>query len=157
MQKINPCLWFDGNVQQAVDFYLSIFKDGKILQTTYYGENAPMPAGTLLTIHFSINGQEFLALNGGPHYSFTPAISFVIYCENQEQVDYYWERLLQGGMAQQCGWLTDQFGVSWQVVPTAFLQMLDSGDPAAVQRAMQAMMQMIKLDLLTLEKAFYNR
>ncbi len=157
MQKITPCLWFNTNVQDVADFYLSIFEQGKIIQQVNYGKNAPMPEGTLMTIHLSVNGHEFLLLNGGPHFTITPAISFIVDCDTQEQVDYYWAKLLDGGVAQQCGWLTDRFGVSWQIVPGAFLKMLASDDHEAVQRTTAAMMQMIKLDLPALERAFQNK
>lgn len=154
-QKISTCLWFDTNAEQAANFYLSVFPEGRILNTSRYGENAPLPAGTVLTIEFVINGQEFLALNGGPVYRLTPAVSFVINCATQEEVDYYWDKLTaEGGEEVQCGWLTDKFGVSWQVVPTPFLQMMTSSDQAAVQRMTQAMFQMKKLDLPTLKRAF---
>lgn len=154
-QKISTCLWFDTNAEEAVSFYLSVFPDGRILNTSRYGENAPLPAGTVLTIEFVINGQEFLALNGGPVYKFTPAVSFVVNCATQEEVDYYWSTLTaDGGEEVQCGWLTDKFGVSWQVVPTPFLQMMASPDQAAVQRMTQAMFQMKKLDLPALKRAF---
>jgi predicted 3-demethylubiquinone-9 3-methyltransferase (glyoxalase superfamily) len=154
-QKISTCLWFNDNAEAAADFYLSVFPDGKKLRTAYYGENSPMPAGTLLTVEFIINGQEFIALNGGPVYSLSPAISFVINCATQEEVDYYWAKLtVDGGAEVQCGWLTDKFGVSWQVVPTPFLDMMASSDQAAVQRMTQAMFQMKKLDLPALQKAF---
>ncbi|HET8704776.1 MAG TPA: VOC family protein, partial [Pseudomonadales bacterium] len=125
--------------------------------TLHYGENAPLPAGTVLTINFIINGQEFVALNGGPHFTFSPAVSFVIHCDNQQQIDYYWDKLVAGGAPQQCGWLTDRFGVTWQIVPTPFLDMLSSGNKAGAQRATDAMMQMIKLDLPTLQRAFNNQ
>jgi predicted 3-demethylubiquinone-9 3-methyltransferase (glyoxalase superfamily) len=155
IQKISTCLWFDTNAEEAVNFYLSVFPDGRILNTARYGENAPLPAGTVLTIEFIINGQEFLALNGGPVYKFTPAVSFVVNCATQEEVDYYWSQLTaDGGEEVQCGWLTDKFGVSWQVVPTPFLQMMTSPDQAAVQRMTQAMFQMKKLDLPALKRAF---
>jgi len=152
--KISTCLWFDTNAEEAANFYLSVFPDGKILSIARYGENAPMPAGTVLTIEFIINGQEFLALNGGPVYQFTPAVSFVVNCATQDEVDYYWAALTAGGAEVQCGWLTDKFGVSWQVVPTPFLKLMTSSDQAAVQRMTQAMFAMKKLDLPALQRAF---
>lgn len=156
-QKISTCLWFDTNAEEAVNFYLSVFPDGKILRTARYGENAPMPPGTVLTVEFIINGQEFLALNGGPVYQFTPAVSFVVNCATPEEVDYYWTALTAGGAEIQCGWLVDRFGVSWQVVPTPFLNMMASSDQAAVQRMTQAMFQMKKLDLPALQRAFEGK
>jgi len=154
-QKITPFLWFDTNAEEAVNFYLSVFSDGKIINTVRYGEGAPLPAGTVLTIQFTVNGQEFVALNGGPVYQFSPAVSFVINCATQDEVDYYWAQLTASGGAEvQCGWLTDKFGLSWQVVPTAMFDLLGSSDQAAAQRATAAMMQMKKLDLPVLQKAF---
>jgi len=153
--KITPFLWFDTNAEEAVNFYLSVFTDGNISNTVRYSEGGPMPAGTVLTMQFTVNGQEFVALNGGPQYKFTPAVSFVINCATQEEVNHYWTKLSgDGGLEQPCGWLNDRFGVSWQVVPTALFDLLGSSDKAASQRAMMAMMQMKKLDLPGLQRAF---
>ena len=117
MQKITPFLWFDNNAEEAANFYCTVFKDSKIKKILHYGYGGPMPKGTVLTVNFVINGLEFTALNGGPHYKITPAISFVISCKNQDEIDYYWDKLSDAGEFQQCGWLVDKFGVSWQVVP----------------------------------------
>src|ERR1700704_1786013 len=116
-QKITQFLWFDNNAEEAVNFYISIFKDSRIAQTTRYGDDGPGPKGQVMTMAFELNGQEFVALNGGPQFKFTEAISFAVKCEDQEEIDYYWKQLLEGGQAQQCGWLKDKFGLSWQIVP----------------------------------------
>jgi predicted 3-demethylubiquinone-9 3-methyltransferase (glyoxalase superfamily) len=158
VQKITPFLWFNTNAEEAVNFYVSAFSDGKIHNTIRYTEGAPMPAGTVLTMEFTINGQDFVALNGGPHYQFTPAVSFVINCATQEEVDYYWSTLTaDGGTEVQCGWLVDRFGISWQVVPTAMFEFLGSSDRVAAQRATTAMYQMKKLDLPALRRAFEGK
>ena len=142
-------MWFDDNAADAVNFYLSVFKDSKI-----HGELSQDPAHPPITISFEIEGQPFTALNAGPHYAFTPAISFVIHCEDQAEVDHYWDNLLEGGKAMQCGWLTDKFGVTWQVIPNVMMDLLMDPDPAKSGRVMQAMMQMIKLDIPTLQAAY---
>lgn len=153
-QKITPFLWFDKEAAEAAAFYASIFKDSSINGTTYYGDSAPLPKGTVLTVDFTLNGQHFTALNGGPHFKFNEAVSFVVHCENQEEVDYYWDSLLKdGGRESQCGWLKDKFGLSWQIVPERMLELLAGPDKDKANRAMQAMMKMVKLDLPTLEKA----
>ncbi len=158
MQKITPCLWFDGKAEEAMNFYMSIFKNGKTVNVMRYGEAGPGPKGSVLAVTFELEGQEFIALNGGPHYQFTPAISMFVKCGTQAEVDDYWEKLLAGGgKTQQCGWLTDKYGVSWQIVPTVLGDMLQSKDAAKSQRAMQAMMQMVKLDIAALKKAFEGR
>ncbi|MFZ6874330.1 VOC family protein [Undibacterium sp. Di27W] len=155
MQKITPFLWFDHQAEEAVAFYLDIFKDGKILHLARYGEGAPLPKGTVLTIKFTVAGQEFVALNGGPHYTFTPAISFVVNCDTQEEVDYYWDKLLAGGgQESQCAWLTDKYGVSWQVVPQALINYLNDADPAKAQRVMMAMFKMKKIIIADLDQAY---
>ncbi|MFZ6654558.1 VOC family protein [Undibacterium sp. TJN19] len=154
MQKITPFLWFDQQAEEAVQFYCSIFKDAKVLTVAHYGEGAPMPKGTVLTINFSLAGQEFVALNGGPHYKFTPAISFVVDCDNQEEVDYYWEKLLAGGTEDQCAWLRDKYGVSWQIVPKILITYLNDPNPIKAQRVMMAMMQMKKIDIALLVRAY---
>jgi predicted 3-demethylubiquinone-9 3-methyltransferase (glyoxalase superfamily) len=153
-QKITPCLWFDGNAEEAVDFYTSVFKNSKKEIVSHYGEGAPMPKGTVLTIRFQIETQEFLALNGGPFFKFTEAVSFVINCETQEEIDYYWEQLSAGGTKVECGWLKDKFGVSWQVVPTVLGEMMTDKDEEKSSRVMQALMKMKKLDLKSLKQAY---
>jgi predicted 3-demethylubiquinone-9 3-methyltransferase (glyoxalase superfamily) len=154
MQRISTCLWFDGKAEEAANFYLSIFKDSKVLDTMRWRDTGPGPKGSVLAVTFEINGYEILALNGGPHYSFTPAISLFVKCQTQEEVDHYWDSLLAGGQAMKCGWLTDKFGVSWQIVPTILGEMLQDKDPAKANRVMQAMMQMVKLDIPTLKRAY---
>jgi predicted 3-demethylubiquinone-9 3-methyltransferase (glyoxalase superfamily) len=154
MQNMSPCLWFNGQDAEAALFYVGIFKNSRILETTYYPEGMPGPAGSVMTVRFVLDGREFVGLNAGPDQPFTPAISFVAYCDSQEELDAIWARLIEGGSEVQCGWLTDRYGVSWQVVPRAFIALLSDPDRAAVQRAMSAMMSMKKLDLPTLQKAF---
>lgn len=154
MNNIGPCLWFDNQAAEAAAFYTSIFKNSKILQTTYYLEGAPRPAGSVLTVSFILDGQEFLALNGGPQFTFSPAVSFIAYCDTQAEIDDYWQKLTAGGMEIECGWLTDKFGVTWQIIPRPLIGMLDDPDRAAAQRAFSAMMSMIKLDISLLERAF---
>jgi predicted 3-demethylubiquinone-9 3-methyltransferase (glyoxalase superfamily) len=154
MQKITPFLWFDSQAEEAVQFYTSIFKDSKLGTIARYGDAGPGPKGSVMTASFQIEGQEFVALNGGPMYKFTPAISFVVNCETQEEVDYYWERLSQGGAEVHCGWVTDKYGVSWQIVPTILNRLLQDKDPAKAKRVMQAMLPMIKLDIARLQQAY---
>jgi predicted 3-demethylubiquinone-9 3-methyltransferase (glyoxalase superfamily) len=160
MQKFTSCLWFDKQAEEAAKFYTSIFKNSRIGRITHYTEEGfeqhQMPAGTVMTIDFWLEGQSFMGLNGGPIFKFTEAVSFVINCEGQEEVDYYWDKLTEGGdpNAQVCGWLKDKFGLSWQVVPTALAGMLSDPDRNKSNRAMRAMMQMKKLDLPALEKAY---
>lgn len=160
IQKITPCLWFDDQAEDAVEFYTAIFRNSKIVNIARYGEAGyefhKKPAGTVMTIAFELDGQAFTALNGGPIFKFNEAISFQINCETQEEVDYYWQRLSDGGdeQAQQCGWLKDKYGVSWQVVPTALIEMLSDSDYDKSQRAMTAMLQMKKLDIETLRRAY---
>ncbi len=157
MQKITPFLWFDDQAEEAAKFYTSIFKNSKIGKIARYdkaGEKAAgRPAGSVMTIEFQLEGQEFVALNGGPHFKFTEAISFVVNCQTQEEVDYYWKKLSEGGKEVQCGWLTDKFGVSWQVVPTILPELLSNKDAAKSQRVMQAMLKMVKLDIKKLKRA----
>jgi predicted 3-demethylubiquinone-9 3-methyltransferase (glyoxalase superfamily) len=163
MQKITTCLWFDGNAEEAVALYTSIFKSSKVKTVTRYGEAGKeihgKPPGTVLTIAFELEGREFMALNGGPMFKFTEAISLCVNCETQEEIDYYWERLTQGGdpQAQQCGWLKDKYGLSWQIVPTALQQMVADPDPAKTERVMQALFPMKKLDLSALWRAYEGR
>jgi predicted 3-demethylubiquinone-9 3-methyltransferase (glyoxalase superfamily) len=160
MQKISPCLWFDDNAEDAVKFYVSIFKNSKVGNVTRYGKEGyeihKKKEGSVMTIDFEIEGQKFLALNGGPIFKFNEAISFQIYCDMQEEIDYYWEKLTEGGdkNAQVCGWLKDKFGVSWQVVPIAMIKMLQDKDSKKTERVMKAMLQMHKLDIDALTKAY---
>ena len=163
MQKISPCLWFDDQGEEAAKFYTSIFKDSKIGDVTRYGKEGyeihGREEGTVMTVEFEIEGQKFLVLNGGPIFKFNEAISFQVYCETQEEVDYYWEKLSEGGdeKAQQCGWLKDKYGVSWQIVPNILIKMLKDKDSEKSQRVMKAMLQMHKLDISTLKKAYEEK
>ncbi len=153
--RIVTFLWFDGQAEAAAEFYTSIFKNSKITDVLRYGEAGPGEPGSVLTVNFEIEAQEFVGLNGGPHYQFTPAVSFMVRCDSQEEVDYYWEKLLEGGgQPVQCGWLTDKFGVSWQVAPNALLEMISDSDPEKANRAMQAMMQMVKIDIAGIKAAY---
>jgi predicted 3-demethylubiquinone-9 3-methyltransferase (glyoxalase superfamily) len=153
MQQITPFLWFDSNAEEAVNFYASVFKDAKILETARYGEAGPGVKGSVMTMKFRLNGLEFVALNAGPNNPFTHAISFVVNCESQAEVDYYWDKLLEGGKPVQCGWLVDKFGLSWQITPTILIKLIQDPDPAKSKRAMEAMMKMVKIDIPTLEEA----
>lgn len=154
MQKITPFLWFDGNAEEAVNFYCSVFKDAKAGEMVRLGKGGPGPEGAVITAPFELFGQKFTALNGGPQFSFNEAVSFVIHCDDQEEVDYYWKKLTEGGKPSRCGWLKDKFGLSWQVVPRALPKLLSSNDPTRAGRVMKALMQMDKLDVATLEKAY---
>ncbi len=155
MQKIVPFLWFDNQAEEAANFYTSIFHDSKILEISRYGEAGPGPAGTAMVVNFQLAGQEFNALNGGPQFKFTEAVSLVVHCESQDEVDYFWAKLTaEGGEESQCGWLKDQYGLSWQVVPTALGNIIGGPDPAGAQRAVQAMLQMRKLDAAVLQQAY---
>jgi predicted 3-demethylubiquinone-9 3-methyltransferase (glyoxalase superfamily) len=153
MQGITPFLWFDDNAEEAVNFYTSIFPDSKILNTARYGDGAPRPKGTVMTATFLLNGQEFMALNGGPMFKFTEAVSFMVTCENQQEIDMYWEKLSAGGQKSRCGWLKDKYGLSWQIVPKALGELMTQKDPAASSRVMQALMKMDKLDIAILKAA----
>ena len=153
MQKITPFLWFDSQAEAAANYYVSVFRNSKIRRTARYGDAGPGPKGSVMTVEFELDGNEFVALNGGPHYQITPAVSFVVNCKDQADVDYYWDKLTAGGMPVQCGWLTDKFGVSWQVVPTRLSELLVDPDKSKAQRVMAAMMKMVKLDVPTLEQA----
>jgi predicted 3-demethylubiquinone-9 3-methyltransferase (glyoxalase superfamily) len=153
MQKITPFLWFDNQAEEAMKFYTSIFKNSKVGAISRYGEAGPGPAGSVLTASFELEGLQFTALNGGSLFKFTEAISLHIACESQEEVDYYWEKLSDGGQIQQCGWLKDKYGLSWQVVPTALHRLLSDPDRQKANRVMQAMLQMKKLDIAKLEQA----
>ena len=154
MQKIVPVLWFNDNAEEAMNFYTSIFKNSKIVSVMRYGEAGPGPKGTVLGATFQLEGQEFMALNGGPQFTFTPAISLFVNCETQEEVDDLWKRLSAGGETNQCGWLRDKFGVSWQIIPTVLGKMLQDKDPAKSNRVMKAMLQMEKLDIKALKQAY---
>lgn len=155
MQQIVPFLWFDNQAEEAVKFYTSVFKNAKIIGTSYYGEGAPMPAGTALVVDFELNGMRLNALNGGPVYKFTPAISLYIKCDTQEEIDYYWEKLLSGGGREsQCGWLSDKYGLSWQVAPPLLGELLQDKDKAKANRVMAAMMKMVKIDIQKLKDAY---
>jgi predicted 3-demethylubiquinone-9 3-methyltransferase (glyoxalase superfamily) len=153
MTPITPCLWFDGDADAAVDHYLSIFPNSKRRTVSKNGPDAPGAENSSLMVSFELDGRPFLALNGGPAFQFTPAVSFVVNCETQDQVDHYWERLLDGGEPSQCGWLTDRFGVSWQIVPDRLGELMSDPDPERSNRVMQAMLKMIKLDIAELEAA----
>lgn len=160
MPTITPCLWFDDHAEEAVSFYTSIFKHSKIGRVSRYGEEGAKasgrPAGTVMTLEFQLDGQDFVALNGGPVFRFNEAISFQVYCKTQEEVDHYWDRLSNGGdvQAQQCGWLKDKYGVSWQIVPSVLIEMLQDKDPAKTNRVMNAVVQMKKIDIKRLEQAY---
>ena len=154
MTSLDTCLWFNGQAEAAAAFYVSVFRNAKLLGTTYFPEGLPQPAGSVLTVRFSLDGMIFTALNGGPQYSFTPAISFVVTCESQAEVDDHWRKLTEGGEEGSCGWLKDRFGVSWQIVPKGLMELLAGPDKAASQRAVQAMLQMKKLDIAVLRRAY---
>lgn len=154
MQKITPFLWFDNNAEDAMNFYTSIFKNSKVGGVRRCGDAGPGPKGSVITATFQIEGQEFMALNGGPHFPFTPAISFFVNCETQQEVDELWGKLLVGGETMQCGWLKDKFGISWQIIPKALGEMLGDKDPQKSQRVMSAMMKMVKIDVEGLKRAY---
>jgi predicted 3-demethylubiquinone-9 3-methyltransferase (glyoxalase superfamily) len=154
MQKINPFLWFNDQAEDAAKFYVSLFKNSKVLNVARYGEAGPGPKGTAMSVTFELAGQKFMALNGGPHFKFSEAISFFINCENQQEVDELWEKLSAGGEKSRCGWLKDKYGLSWQVIPTALGEMLQDKDPKKSQRVMQAMLQMDKIDIARLKQAY---
>jgi predicted 3-demethylubiquinone-9 3-methyltransferase (glyoxalase superfamily) len=153
-QTITPCLWFDMKAEEAVAHYLSIFRGGRVVSTSRYGDVGPGPKGAVMTILFEIEGQRFLALNGGPEFSFTPAISLIVDCETQADVDRLWDRLGEGGKPMQCGWIADKFGVTWQIAPSLIPRIMESGDAAGIARVMRAIMPMTKIDIATLERAF---
>jgi len=157
IQKITTFLWFDDNAEEAVNFYTSLFKNSKILQTVHYGKGMPGKAGTVMVIDFLLNEQKFSALNGGSVFKFNESISLVISCNDQKEIDYFWEKLCEGGSESQCGWLKDKFGLSWQIVPVNLNELIDDSDVARSQRVMGAVMKMIKLDIKTLEKAYNNK
>jgi len=154
MQKITPFLWFNDKAEEAATFYTSIFKNSKIVNVSRYGEAGPGPKGTVMVVNFQLEGQEFLALNGGPQFTFTPAVSFVVNCKTQREVDEFWEKLSEGGKTNQCGWLQDKYGLSWQIVPTALGEMLQDKDPKKSQRVMKAMLQMTMIEIQRLKQAY---
>jgi predicted 3-demethylubiquinone-9 3-methyltransferase (glyoxalase superfamily) len=156
IQKITPFLWFDHQAEVAAGFYASIFPNSKIVKVVRYGKAGPGPPGSAMTVEFQLEGQTFVALNGGPHFKFTEAISFVVNCRTQDEVDAYWDKLSAGGADAQCGWLKDKFGLSWQIVPTVLSEMLSDPDPQKWQRVMKALMTMKKLDIRALKQAFDN-
>lgn len=154
MQKITPFLWFDNQAEEAMNFYTSIFKNSKIGDVARYGEGGPGPAGMVMTASFQLDGQEFMALNGGPHFTFTEAISLFVNCETQQEVDELWEKLSEGGEESQCGWLKDKYGLSWQIVPTILSELLNDQDPEKSKRVMEAMLKMTKIDIKALKQAY---
>jgi predicted 3-demethylubiquinone-9 3-methyltransferase (glyoxalase superfamily) len=154
MQRISPCLWFDNQAEEAVDFYLSVFKNAKIKSTTRFGEAGPGPKGSVMVIAFELDGVELIALNGGPVFKFNEAVSLSISCQSQSEVDHYWNKLTAGGAEGQCGWLKDKYGVSWQVVPLPLTELMASSDAPRVKRMTEAMFKMKKLDIATLERAY---
>jgi predicted 3-demethylubiquinone-9 3-methyltransferase (glyoxalase superfamily) len=154
MQKVSTCLWFDHQAEEAATFYVSLFPNSGLIDTKYYLDGAPRPPGSVLTVQFTLDGGEYVELNGGPNFKFSPAISLVANCETQEEVDTLWRQLSEGGQEGQCGWLTDKYGVSWQVVPRALHKLLNTADRAASQRAFSAMMKMTKLDIVALQRAY---
>ncbi|MET4138365.1 VOC family protein [Pedobacter sp. UYP1] len=153
MKKITPFLWFDNNLEEAIHFYTSIFKNSVIQNISYYGEGGPMPKGSVMSASFHLDGQDFLGMNGGPMFSFTPAISMFVNCHSQEEIDEFWEKLAEGGEKSRCGWLKDKFGLSWQIVPADLSRLLNHNDPEKAARVMSAMMKMDKLDMKALKDA----
>jgi predicted 3-demethylubiquinone-9 3-methyltransferase (glyoxalase superfamily) len=152
VQKITPFLWFDSQAEEAATFYTSVFPNSRITAVTRYGESGPGPAGSAMTVAFELDGQPFTALNGGPHFKFTEAVSFVVHCETQQEVDELWEKLSAGGQEVQCGWLKDKYGLSWQIVPTVLIEMMKDQDAARKERVVKALMQMKKLEIAGLER-----
>ena len=153
MQKIIPFLWFNGQAEEAMNFYTSIFRNSKVLSVARYGDAGPGPKGSVMTAQFEVEGHQFVALNGGPQYTFTPAVSFLVNCTTQDEVDHLWDRLSAGGQEMPCGWVTDKFGLTWQVIPTLLPELLTGRDPQKAQRVMQAMLQMKKIDIAALRRA----
>ena len=154
MQKIIPFLWFDDKAEEAMRFYVSIFKNSKVGSISRYGDEGPGPKGTVMVATFQLDGQEFMALNGGPQFTFSPAVSFLVNCEKQEEVDELWEKLSEGGETQRCGWLTDKYGLSWQIVPTVLGEMMQDKDAEKSKRVLKAMLQMDKIDIEVLRQAY---
>jgi predicted 3-demethylubiquinone-9 3-methyltransferase (glyoxalase superfamily) len=157
MNKITPCLWFDGRAEEAIGFYTSVFKNSKVGDISRYGEGAPLPAGAILTAMLELEGQEIMLLNGGPDHPLTEAISLYVHCETQAEVDDLWKRLSEGGEEGPCGWLKDRYGLSWQIVPNVLGEMLGSGDPVRSQRVMAALLKMGKLDIAGLKRAYEGK
>ncbi len=157
MQKITPFLWFNDKAEEAMNFYVSVFKNSKVVRVSRYGEGGPGPKGTVMSATFQLEDQEFHALNGGPQFSFTPAISFFVNCETQQEVDELWEKLAEGGKKERCGWLKDKYGLSWQIIPSALGRMLGDKDPQKAGRVIQAMLQMDKIDIGGLQRAYDGR
>ncbi len=153
IQRITPFLWFDHQAEEAANFYTSVFPNSKVVKVVRYGAAGPGPAGSVMTVEFQLDGQSFVALNGGPHFKFTEAISFVVNCQTQDEVDAYWEKLSAGGVEVQCGWLKDKFGLSWQIVPVALPELLSDPDPKKTERVLKAMFTMKKLDIRALQRA----
>jgi len=154
MQKITPFLWFDGQAEEAANFYISVFDNSRIVGASRYGEAGPGPAGSVMTVTFELNGEVITALNGGPEFSFSPAISLYVNCETQDEVDHLWEKLTEGGEPGQCGWLTDKYGVSWQIVPAVLGELLADSESAGSQRVITALLEMTKIDIATLLRAY---
>ena len=154
MKHIYPCLWLDDKAEEAANFYVAIFKNSRITSTSRYGDAGPRPKGTVMVVTFELDGEKFMGLNGGPQFKFSPAISLVAKCESQQEVDHFWEELSAGGEKGRCGWLTDKFGVSWQIVPTALDEMMSKGDAAKSNAVMKALLRMDKLDIQGLRKAY---
>jgi predicted 3-demethylubiquinone-9 3-methyltransferase (glyoxalase superfamily) len=154
MQKITPFLWFDGKAEEAMNFYVSIFKNSRVMTVTRYGDAGPGPKGTVMSATFQLEGQDFFALNGGPQFTFTPAISFFVSCQTQQEVDELWEKLSEGGAKDRCGWLRDRYGLSWQIIPSALRTMMQDKDPQKSNRVMKAMLQMDKIDIGGLKRAY---
>jgi predicted 3-demethylubiquinone-9 3-methyltransferase (glyoxalase superfamily) len=154
MQRITPFLWFDDQAEEAMNFYVSIFKNSKVGRVKRYGEAGPGPKGSVMSATFQLEGQEFMALNGGPHFSFTPAISFFVNCETQEEVDELWKKLSAGGKTERCGWLKDKYGLSWQIIPSALGRLMGDNNAAKAQSVMKAMLEMDKIDIARLQQAY---
>jgi predicted 3-demethylubiquinone-9 3-methyltransferase (glyoxalase superfamily) len=157
MTPVTPCIWLNGTADEAVDFWLSVFKDAKVLEHSRNSESAPGDTGTTLVITFELLGTRFMVINGGPEFTLSPAVSFLVSCKDQAEVDYYWDRLVDGGVPSQCGWLDDRFGVSWQIIPERLGELLSDPDPGRANRAMQSMLTMAKIDLAAMEAAAEGR
>lgn len=157
MEKIRPFLWYDGKAEEAAKFYTSIFKNSKLGTVRRYGPGGPVPEGSVMSVEFQIEGREYVAFNGGPQFPFTPAISLFVRCETQEEVDTLWEKLLEGGRTSRCGWLQDKFGLSWQIIPSALGKLMSDPDPQKSGRVMKAMLQMEKIDIEALQRAYDNK
>ena len=154
MPRITPFLWFDNNAEEAMNYYVSVFKNSKVHRVVRYGEAGPGPAGTVMTVEFELDGQEFVGLNGGPQFKFTEAVSFTVRCETQEEVDYYWDKLSDGGQKSRCGWVKDKFGLWWQVEPQLLADLMADEDPEKAKRVMQAMLKMDKIEIEPLKRAY---